>query len=65
MKTKAHELIDKVNEASHIDDHKKEAIVEKIKEWQSDKNAESNRLAVAFEKFWDEIEPIFAELGWV
>lgn len=65
MKTRADEVIQKVKDADHIEADKKAAVVEKLNEWKSDKNAESNSLAVTFEKFWMELEPIFSEMGWI
>ncbi len=60
---KAQEVIELVQNLSDIDDSKKDEIIEKLKEWQSDSNAENNSLAVRFEQFWAELEPIFAEIG--
>ncbi len=65
MKDHAEKIIEKVNELEDIDAGRKEAMVEKINEWKSDANSESNTLAMTFEKFWMELEPIFAELGLV
>ena len=65
MKNKANEVIDQVNNLENIDEQRKEAMIEKINEWKSDSNAESNTLAMTFEKFWIELEPIFSELGLV
>lgn len=65
MKTRADEVIQKVKDSDHIEADKKAAVVEKLNEWKSDKNAESNSLAVTFEKFWMELEPIFSEMGWI
>ena len=65
MKEKADELIKHVHALDDVDGEKKEAMIEKINEWKSDSNAESNTLAMTFEKFWIELEPIFAELGLV
>ncbi len=65
MHTRADEVIEHVKKMENIDDAKKEAIITKIQEWKTDKNAQNNSLAVTFEKFWMELEPIFAEMGWV
>ena len=62
---KKQELLDLVEKLDDIDDQRKQDIVDKINEWQSDAHAESNSLAVTFEKFWLELEPIFAEIGLV
>ena len=65
MKSRTHEVIEKVQALNSVEAVQKDAMVEKLKEWQSDSNAESNSLAMFFEKFWIELEPIFAELGLV
>ena len=65
MKHQADKIIQEVKSLDNIDETKKEAMIEKINEWKSDKSAESNTLAMTFEKFWIELEPIFAELGLV
>jgi hypothetical protein len=65
MKDKANEIIDQVNALDSVDEERRDAMLEKINEWQSDSHAESNSLAMVFEKFWIELEPIFAELGLV
>ena len=62
MQERAQEVIDKVKDLE-IDEERKNQMVEKLKEWKSDSHAESNTLAVTFENFWLELEPIFAELG--
>ena len=64
MRARAQELIDLVDDLD-IEHQRKEAMIEKIKEWQSDAHAEGNTLAVTFENFWIELEPLFSELGWV
>ncbi len=64
MKAKIDKAIEKVKEADHIDEKNKSAIIEKLKEWREEDDA-INDVAVRFEKFWMELEPIFAEMGWV
>jgi hypothetical protein len=64
MKEKIDKVIEKVEATSSIDDEKKSAIMLKLKEWREEDEA-INDIAVRFEKFWIELEPIFAEMGWV
>ena len=63
MDKKAQEAIDLVQQLEGVDEARKDEIIDKLNEWKSDSNAESNSLAVRFEKFWSEQEPIFAEIG--
>jgi len=65
MKDNAAKIIEEVSNLEDIDDSRKDAMIEKINEWKSDSSSESNTLAMTFEKFWIELEPIFAELGLV
>jgi hypothetical protein len=65
MKAHADKIIEEVKNLEDVDNAKKEAMIEKINEWRSDSSSESNTLAMTFEKFWMELEPIFAELGLV
>jgi len=64
MKQKIDTVIEKVKASDKIDEEKKSAIMEKLKEWREEDEA-INDIAVRFEKFWMELEPIFAEMGWV
>jgi len=64
MKEKIDKVIEKVEATSSIDDEKKSVIMLKLKEWREEDEA-INDIAVRFEKFWIELEPIFAEMGWV
>ncbi len=64
MKQKIDTVIEKVKELDNIDHEKKTAIMQKLKEWREEDNA-INDVAVRFENFWLEMEPIFAEMGWV
>ena len=63
MTPKKDEIIEHINALDTINDDKRNAMIEKINEWKTDAHAESNSLAVYFEKFWIELEPIFAEMG--
>lgn len=65
MKNHANKIIEEVKNLKNVDEEKREAMIEKINEWKSDSKSESNTLAMTFEKFWIELEPIFAELGLV
>jgi hypothetical protein len=64
MFEKLEKAIEKIQEAQHIDESNKPAIIGKIKEWQNEDGA-INDVAVRFENWWLELEPIFAELGLV
>ena len=64
MKQKIDKAIEKVKESDKIDEERKSAIVEKLREWREEEPA-IDEIAGKFEQFWIELEPIFAELGWV
>jgi len=64
MKEKIEELIGKVEASENIPNESKPLILEKIQEWKSEDHAISD-IAVRFENWWMEMEPIFAELGWI
>jgi len=64
MKQKIDTVIEKVKASDKIDEEKKSLIMEKLKEWREEDDA-INDIAVRFENFWIELEPIFAEMGWV
>ena len=64
MKQKIDKAIEKVKESKQIDEEKKSAVIEKLKEWREEEPAIED-VAGRFEQFWIELEPIFAELGWV
>lgn len=64
MKAKIDKVIEQVEKAEHISNEEKPLILEKLKEWREEENAISD-IAVRFENWWLEMEPIFAELGWV
>lgn len=64
MKQKIDTVIEKVEASSKIVPEKKSAIMQKLKEWREEDDA-INDVAVRFENFWIEMEPIFAEMGWV
>lgn len=64
MKTKIEKVIRQVEESEKISVESKPLILEKLKEWKEEENAIAD-ITVRFEKWWYEMEPIFAELGWV
>jgi len=64
MKTKIEEVINRVEKSDTISEENKPLIIEKLREWRNEDNA-INDIALKFENWWMEMEPIFAELGWV
>lgn len=64
MREKIERVIERVQDSESIDDDKKSAIMLKLKEWREEDEA-INDIAIRFENFWLELEPIFAEMGWV
>lgn len=64
MQKKIDTVIEKVKDSDKISEEKKSAIMQKLKEWRDEDEA-INDIAVRFENFWIEMEPIFAEMGWV
>lgn len=64
MKQKIEEVISHVEKSEAISSENKPLILEKLHEWRNEDNAISD-ITVRFENWWLEMEPIFAELGWV
>jgi hypothetical protein len=64
MEEKINKVIEKVKESKDIADINKEAIMLKLEEWREEEDAVSD-VTNRFEQFWLDMEPIFAELGWV
>lgn len=64
MKKRIEEVINHVQKSSNVSDENKPLILEKLHEWKEEDDAISE-VAVRFETWWMEMEPIFAELGWV
>ena len=64
MKEKIEEVISHVEKSEKISIESKPLILEKLHEWKEEDNAISE-VAVRFETWWMEMEPIFAELGWI
>lgn len=64
MKQKIEEVIQHVQKSEKVSEESKPLILEKLKEWREEDEA-INDIAVRFENWWLEMEPIFAELGWI
>ena len=64
MKEKIEEVISHVEKSDQISTETKPLIIEKLHEWREEDDAIAE-VAVRFETWWLEMEPIFAELGWV
>ena len=64
MKEKIEEVISHVEGSDKISAESKPLILEKLHEWREEDDAISE-VALRFENWWLEMEPIFAELGWV
>jgi len=64
MKEKIEEVISHVEKSDKISVEDKPLILEKLHEWREEDDAISE-VALRFETWWMEMEPIFAELGWV
>ena len=64
MKEKIEKVISHVEKSENISTENKPLILEKLKEWKEEDNAIAD-VTTRFENWWMEMEPIFAELGWV
>ena len=64
MKKRIEEVIDHVQRSSKVSEENKPLIIEKLHEWKEEDEAIAE-VSVRFEKWWMEMEPIFAELGWI
>ncbi|HEY9189975.1 MAG TPA: hypothetical protein VIM88_03835 [Sulfurovum sp.] len=64
MKQKIEEVIKQVEGSDKIAVENKPLILEKLHEWKNEEKV-VNDVAVRFENWWMEMEPIFAELGWI
>lgn len=64
MKERIEEVISHVERSDKISVENKPLILEKLEEWRAEDEAISD-IALRFETWWMEMEPIFAELGWV
>ena len=64
MKNKIQEVITQVEGSEKISIETKPLILEKLEEWKNEEKV-VNDIATRFENWWMEMEPIFAELGWI
>ncbi len=64
MKEKIEEVIQHVQKSEQVTEENKPLILEKLEEWKEEEEA-INDITVRFQKWWMEMEPIFAELGWI
>lgn len=64
MKEKIEEVIQHVQKSEKIAEENKPLILEKLEEWREEDEA-INDISVRFQNWWMEMEPIFAELGWI
>ena len=64
MKEKIEEVIQHVQKSKQVTEENKPLILEKLEEWKEEEEA-INDITVRFQKWWMEMEPIFAELGWI
>lgn len=64
MKEKIGEVIQHVQKSEKVTEEDKPLIIEKLEEWREEDEAISD-ISVRFQNWWMEMEPIFAELGWI
>lgn len=64
MKQKIEEVIQHVQKSENVSQESKPLIIEKLEEWREEEHAIVD-VASRFEQWWMEMEPIFAELGWI
>jgi hypothetical protein len=64
MKEKIEKVIQHVQKSEKVSEEDKPLILEKLEEWKEEDEA-INDVTVRFQKWWMEMEPIFAELGWI
>ncbi|MBN2249708.1 MAG: hypothetical protein JW682_05115 [Campylobacterales bacterium] len=64
MKEKIEEVIEYVQTSEKVSEENKPLILEKLEEWREEDDA-INDISVRFQNWWMEMEPIFAELGWI
>lgn len=64
MKEKINEVIEHVKQTQKVSEENKPLILEKLEEWKEEEHAIVD-VSSRFEKWWMEMEPIFAELGWI
>ncbi|KYJ87282.1 hypothetical protein [Sulfurovum riftiae] len=64
MKEKIEKAIEHIEKSDKVSPEDKPLIIQKLKEWREEDNA-INDIAIRFENWWMEVEPIFAEMGLV
>lgn len=64
MEQKIQQALEQIQNATHIEDADKPAIIQKIEEWREEKAAISD-LTNTLEEWWLKVEPIFADIGLV
>ncbi|MDM5270696.1 hypothetical protein PGH07_00720 [Sulfurovum sp. zt1-1] len=64
MKEKIEEVIQHVQKSEKVSEEDKPLILEKLEEWREEDEAITD-ISVRFQNWWIEMEPIFAELGWI
>lgn len=64
MKEKIEEVIQHVEKSEKVSEENKPLIIEKLEEWREEDEA-INDVTSRFQQWWMEMEPIFAELGWI
>ena len=64
MKEKIEEVIEHVQKSEKVSEENKPLILEKLEEWREEDEAITD-ISVRFQNWWLEMEPIFAELGWI
>ncbi|MDD2452185.1 hypothetical protein [Sulfurovum sp.] len=64
IKEKIEEVIEYVQTSEKVSEESKPLILEKLEEWREEDEA-INDISVRFQNWWMEMEPIFAELGWI
>lgn len=64
IKEKIEEVIEYVQTSEKVSEENKPLILEKLEEWREEDDA-INDISVRFQNWWMEMEPIFAELGWI
>lgn len=64
MNSKLEDVVNHIQKSDKISETEKPLIIEKLHEWKNEEGA-INEIAVKLENWWLDLEPIFAELGWV
>lgn len=64
MRDKIEKTIEHIENSNKLSKETKKEVLQKLHEWKNEKNI-INDVAIRFENYWLEIEPLFAEMGWV